>query len=71
MRKDNDKPFIATLYNVLLAQDLCDQIFSIIELMDLGNTWLYHKGDFTILFSDNEQNTVISLHSAHRKHLFR
>ena len=24
MRDDNGKPFIATLYNVLLALDLCD-----------------------------------------------
>ena len=27
MCNDNGKPFIATLYNVLLAPDLCDRLF--------------------------------------------
>ena len=30
MCKDNGKKFIATLYNVLLALDLCDRLFLII-----------------------------------------
>ena len=34
---DNRKTFIATLYNVLLAPDLCDRLFSIIALMNAGN----------------------------------
>ena len=33
-RDNNGKPFIDTLYNVLLAPDLCDQLFSIIILMN-------------------------------------
>ena len=33
MRDDNGKTFIATLYNVLFATDLCGQIFSIITLI--------------------------------------
>ena len=34
MCDDNRKTFIATLYNVLLAPDLCDRLFSIITLMN-------------------------------------
>ena len=34
----NGKPFIAKLYNVLLAPYLCDQIFSIIMLTNSGHT---------------------------------
>ena len=35
---DNLKTFIAALYNVLFSPDLCYQIFSIINLMNLGYT---------------------------------
>ena len=35
---DDGKPFIATLYNVLIAPDLCDRLFSIITLMSSGHT---------------------------------
>ena len=41
---DNGYIFIAMLYNVLLAPDLCDRIFSIITLMNLGHTCFFHKG---------------------------
>ena len=34
IRDDNGKPFIATLYNVLFSPDSCDQLFSIITLMN-------------------------------------
>ena len=37
---NNGKTFITTLYNVFLASDLCDRLFSIIELMNSGNTCL-------------------------------
>ena len=37
MCDDNGKKFVATLYNVLLAPDLCDILFSIIMLMNAGN----------------------------------
>ena len=48
---DNDgKTFVATLYNVLLAPDLCDRLFSIITLMNAGHTFLFHKGFFTVHF---------------------
>ena len=44
MFDDNGKTFVATLYNVLLAPELCDRLFSIIKLMNAGNTFLFHKG---------------------------
>ena len=44
MCNDNGKKFIATLYNVLLAPDLCDRLFSIITLMNAGHTCLFTKG---------------------------
>ena len=34
----NIKPFIATLYKVILSLDLCNQLFYIIVLMNLGHT---------------------------------
>ena len=44
MYDDNGKTFIETLHNVLLAPDLCDRLFSIITLMNLGHNCLFHKG---------------------------
>ena len=43
MCNDNGDPFVATLHNVLLAPDLCDSLSSIITLMNLGHTFLFHK----------------------------
>ena len=70
MCDENVKPFISTLYNVLLAPDLCNQLFSIITLMSLGHTFLFNKGFCTIFFCDNEQNAVTLPYSAQRKHSF-
>ena len=50
MCDDNGKKFIATLYNVLLAPDLCDRLFSIIMLMNAGHTCLFHEGFCTVYF---------------------
>ena len=44
MCDDNGKTFVATLYNVLLAPDLCDRLLSIITLMNAGHTCIFHKG---------------------------
>ena len=38
MRNDNGKTFIAIVYNVLLAPELCYRLFSIITLINLGIT---------------------------------
>ena len=50
MCDNNEKTFITTLYNVLLAPDLCNRLFSIITLMNAGHTCLFHKGLCTVYF---------------------
>ena len=67
---DNGKKFVATLYNVLLAPDLCDRLFSIIPLMNAGHTCLFHKGFCTVYFGSKEDNAVTLPHSSQRKHAF-
>ena len=44
MFDDNGETFIVTLYNALLAPDLCDRLFSVITSMNAGHTCLLHKG---------------------------
>ena len=70
MFNDNRETFIATLYNVLLAPDLCDRLFYIITLMNDGHTCLFHKGFCTVYFGAKEDNAVTLAHSAVRKHAF-
>ena len=60
------KTFLATLYNVFLAPDLCDRLFSIIKLMNAGHTCLFHKGFCTVYFGPKEDNAVTLPHSAVR-----
>ena len=70
MFDDNGETFIATLYNVLLAPDLCDRLFSIITLMNAGHTCLFHKEFCTDHFGAEEDNAVTLPHSAVIKHAF-
>ena len=70
MLDDNGETFIAALYNVLLAPDLCDRLFSIITLMNAGHRCLFHKGFCTVYFGAKEDNAVTLPHSAVRKHAF-
>ena len=70
MFDDNGETFVATIYNVLLAPDLCDRLFSIITLMNAGHTCLFCKGFCTVYFGAKEDNAVILAHSAVRKHAF-
>ena len=70
MCNNNGKKFDAPLYNVLLAPDLCDRLFSIIRLMNAGHTCLFHKGFCTVYFGAREDNAVTLPHSAQRKHAF-
>ena len=70
MCDDHGKKFIATLYNVLLAPDLCDRLFSIITLMNAGHPCLFHKGFCTVYFGAKEDNAVTLPHNAQRKHYF-
>ena len=68
MCNNNGKTFIATLYNVLIAPDLCDRLFSIITLINAGHTCLIHKGFCTVYFGAEKKNSVTLPHSAQRKH---
>ena len=70
MCNDNGKTFVATLYNVLLAPEFCDRLFSIITLMNAGHTCLFRKGFCTVYFGAKEDNAVTLPHSAVRKHAF-
>ena len=70
MCDDNGKTLIATLYNLLLAPDLCDRLFSIIRLMNAGHTCLFNKGCCTVYFGADKKNAVTLPHSAQRKHAF-
>ena len=70
MCNDNGNPLIATLHNVLLAPELLDRLFSIITLMNSGNTCLFHKEFCTVYFVARENNAVNFPHSSQRKHAF-
>ena len=70
MFDDNGKTFVVTLYNVLLALDLCNRLFSIITLMNAGHTCIFLKGFCTVYFGSKEDNAVTLPHSAVRKHAF-
>ena len=70
MCNNNGNIFIATLYNVLLALDLCDRLFPIVTLMNEGHTCLFHKGFCTVYFGADKRNAVTLTHSAQRKHSF-
>ena len=67
---DKGKKFIATLYNLLLALDLCDRLFSIITIINAGHTCIFHRGFCTVYFGAKENNAVTLLHIAHRKNAF-
>ena len=70
MSNDNRDPFIATLNNILLAPNLYNRLFSIITLMNLGHTCLFHKGFCTMYFGAKEKNVVTLPHSVQCKHAF-
>ena len=70
MCDDNGNTFIAILYNILLVPDLCDRLFSIIELMNARHTSLFHKGFCKVYFGAEKKNVVTLPHSAQRKHAF-
>ena len=70
MCNDNGKPFIATLYNVILAPDLCDRLFLTITLINSGHTCLFYKGFCTVYFGAREKNVVTLPHIEQRKHAF-
>ena len=62
--------FIETLHNILLATDLCDGLFYIITLMNLGHTFLFYKCVCTVYFGAKDKNSVTLPHSAQSQHAF-
>ena len=70
MFDDNGKTFVATLYNALLAPNLCDKLFSVIALMNAGHTCVFHKGFCMVYFGAKEDNAAALTYSAVRKHAF-
>ena len=70
MCKDKENSFIATLYNAILAQDLCDRLFSIITLMNAGHTGIFYKGFCMEYFGSEKKNAVTVPQSSQRKHTF-
>ena len=51
--------FILTLHNALLAPDICYRLFSIIKLIHLGNTCLFHKGFCVVYFGEKKKMRLI------------
>ena len=70
MGDDSGDTFIAALNNVLLAPDIYHRLLSNITLMNSKHTFLFHKGFFTVYFSEKEKIVVTLPHSAQRKHAF-
>ena len=70
MCDNNGNPFIATLYNILLAPDLCNRLFLIIMAINSVYTCLFYKGFCTMYLFDKKENTVTLPHIAQRKHDF-
>ena len=66
MCDNNGDPFIATLHKIILEPDLCDRLFSIIMLLNLLHTCLFHKGFYTVYFGVKDKNAVTLPHSAQR-----
>ena len=46
------------------------QVISIITLMNVGHTCIFHKGFFKVYFRAEKKNAVTLPHSAQRKHAF-
>ena len=70
MCDSNGNTFIAKLYNILLAPDICNRLSLIITLMNLVHTCLFHKGFLTVYFVEKENNAVTLPRCAQQKHLF-
>ena len=64
MCNDNGYPFITALHNILLSLDICNKVFSIVTLMNLGHTCFFQKRILTVYFGDKKKNAVTLPHSA-------
>ena len=65
MCDDNGDSFIATLQNLFLAPDLCDMLFSIITLINLGHTCLL-QNSFALCTSEQKRKIRLHYHTVHK-----
>ena len=65
MCDNNGDPFIATSQNEILAPDLCDGFFSVITLINLGYTCLFHKG-FCTAYLRLKEKMRLHYHIVHK-----
>ena len=65
MCDDNGDTFIATLHNVLLAPDLCESLFSIITLINLG-ILVYFKKGFALCNLEQKRKMRLHYHIVHK-----
>ena len=65
---NNGDNFIATFHNVFLAPDLCNSLFSIINLTNSGHNCLFHKSFCTVYFDDKEKMRLL-YHIVHRQNM--
>ena len=70
MCDDNGNPFSMTLHNIIFVPDICNRLLSIITLMNLRYTCLFHKDFCTVYFENNQENALTLPHRAKRKHAF-
>ena len=54
------KSFIVTFHKVLLSTDLCNRLFSIIILINLVHTCLFHKGFCMVYFGDKKDDLMVA-----------
>ena len=65
-----ENPSLLCYITYYLHQTNAIQYFSIIELINQGHIFNFHKGFCMILSSDNEQKAATLAHSAQKKHKF-
>ena len=70
MCDDNGDTCIENFHNILLAPDICGRLFSIIMLINLGHTCLFHKGFYKVHFGDKEKYVFTLPHIAQRENEF-
>ena len=63
---DNRYPFISTLHSVLLTPDLCDGLFPIITLINLGHTCLLQTNKIALCTLEQERKMGLNYHIVHK-----
>ena len=66
----NRDTFIVILHTILFVPDICDKLYTKIELMNQVHTYIFQKGVCMVYFGDKGGNMVALPHIAQRKHAF-